>query len=1009
MLLEQIMNDSSLEQNYQELISQNPELVIHFLIQIIQESPDSKLSQFSIILFGRNISVFSQDFLSIGTKEFHDFVIKNVFSLLNNPAFSPFSLSLISDLISRLILVYSYAEDFDPKIFFIPIMEIIASQNINNSSAAINALVYSICNKSINYQPFSEQTSDFLHVALTNNQINGEIILPSLRLLYLTFDSVSFDFREYLPAIFDKLKNDNDLLNQSVHDIITYLPSEKYTFFSNISNYFILFFLSILGSPNRPTDLEYCLLEIVYNFSNTFFNECSILYEPLLNNIFLFLSNYEAEDKESKFIISKIADKYGGLVQYSLQCYKILTDALSKDTEFSINEQIAAMNLFSYSFKGIFIHLSIELPDEYFEAIVQSGVMDSPNQLVRIAAFNMLCSMFKNFSFNGSTFHPMLIYQKMIESIENQDFPIVLISKFKAFEYYLDNIPDNELEELCPVLTVKFLHLTQNTTPDCLIHILHSIETLFIKLPNNDFSIFRQLFLNILGDPSKISFSIYIMVLSASFHFNDFPSEAFISAFSYIFQSDFNMLTKNDLDSIALSVYRICESFPSCAIMMFNQFIELALNGAANDVEYTSIPLQKASTMLNLKISMEKQNNSIKNYNISQIQLIVFYLKILRYTLSMAIEIPQEFIQRYGDAIYFVLSKWSSINFSDQIQYNALKTIHIFFILTQYKFPYAPLLEQLLNFTISTTKNNRLLSLYKIIYKIFIDITMNNLINEDIIKNSFFLYTHELEKMMLRRKKIRELLDLGDCKVSSNEVFQHEESLGKISLPLLSNPNFHEINFSDLVFISMNTTCVTTTSFLSFYFIFKERKIEILNHLIQIYIPQTDQEEKEKEKDPFFFLDSKYAGFFLVKIINEKILQPNEISILIDTFNQREKIKSNGFLFATITLLIMDKYRTGSINLNILIYLMKVDYFSCYDIPILKFAFKSWNNIFQCLCQQSFDIPILARLFAIHSNLERFMQDDVFNLQKESLLNNFNGDQEQLKNEINILFKMKPE
>ena len=106
-LIEHLMDDNSLENDYQEFIQQNPALAIEYEIHTISENPNSKLSNFSIILLCRLISVLSENFTSIGSQEFHENIFQSILNLLNNPDFSSFSLSLISDLVSRIILAYS--------------------------------------------------------------------------------------------------------------------------------------------------------------------------------------------------------------------------------------------------------------------------------------------------------------------------------------------------------------------------------------------------------------------------------------------------------------------------------------------------------------------------------------------------------------------------------------------------------------------------------------------------------------------------------------------------------------------------------------------------------------------------------------------------------------------------------------------------------------------------------------------------------------------------------------
>lgn len=994
-LIEQMMHDSTMEDDYQELIKKNPAIITEYIIQTISDYPSSKISDFSIILLCRLVSVLSENFISIGNQDFHENVVKSIFNFLNSSDFSLYSLSLISDLISRIILVYS--NDYDTNSIFFPlIMEAIQSQNIENSQAAINTLAYCIFNESIDSQQFSNEISEFLNAVFTIEDISSDILLPSLRLLYLTFDSILLDFRSFLPNIFIQMKSNIELLNKLIHDIITYLSIERYSFFDGYSTFYILYFSEILGSEDMPNDLEYCSLEIIYNFSRAFYNDFSNNCEIIIDNIFLFLSNYENESNESKFIISKISEKYGAIYLFAVRCFNIFEEILTKCDEKSINQQIAAMNLLSYCYKGIAFVLSIELTDRLFIILIQSGVMNNPYQLIRIVSFELLSSLFKNLSRHYYTFQPMSILPEMIESIENPDDPIVLLSKFKAFNHYLYLINEDELENIYCDIQEKLLELTENSTPDLLIFIFECIEFFISHLKSTNFDIFKEFFISILEEPTTIPFSIYVMTLRTSILLTDIPGDTFKSAFSYIMELDLEIPTGKDITSLTISFQRLCSIYHSYAFSLFPLLISFSIKGATNDIEYTCFSFQELSSMMNTRASIEKQNNIIKIYDESHIQLIVFYLKVLRYSLSIRAPMIPEMIQEVAEIIYNILVKWSSFNFSDKIQYNALKIAHIFLVLTQYEFPFEPLLEHMLNFTTSESKESRLIKLYRFILQIFLDAIQNDKINDEILSSVIIFYTHELEKVHERRERICEQLISGDCGANSNKVQSLENALSMIWIPFLSNPNIDNSFFSDLIEISMSNVCITSIDFLGNYYIYKEQNPDLIEYLVNIYIAPTDEEERKNSKTPFYSHDSRCAALFLILFINDQILHPNEISFLIEIFSQRTKIFANYSLYIAIIILIADKYSDKFEISDIFSLLNRIDNLFYFDPVVDRLIVNSWNSIFPLLSQQSFEIEILARILGILLIIKDQMQDDVVETQKNILLENFQDDREEL-------------
>ena len=1017
-LIEQMRKDSTLEAEYQEHINQNPALVTEYLIQTISESPNSELSNYSIILLCRLILVLSENFFSIGDQEFYENVTRNIFNFLGNSDFSSYSLSLISDLVSRIILIYSYSEEFDTNELFFPyISEIIQSQNIDNSHAAINALVYCIYNESIDYSQFLNPISDLLKDALTTEDLNPNILLPCLRLLYLTFDSILFDFSSFIPEIFNQLKSNIGLLNQSIHDIITYLPFENYSFFNNCTNTFIDFFSEILGAEDLPVDLEYCTLEIVYNFSRAFYSDFSTKCQDVISNIFIFLSNYEIDSNESKYIISSISDKYGAIFTFAERCYDILSEVLGKDYSEFPNKQIAAMKLFAYCYQGNAVHLTINMPDAFFNTIIQSGVMESPNQLVRIVAFNMLSSLFKVLATNLNSFQPIIIFQEIIDSIDAPDDPIVLASKLKAFKYYLKCFDEGDLELIFTNMEEKILELAQNSIPEQLIHILGCIEVFLYRLKTANFDNIIEYFLDILKNPNSVPFNIYCMILQSSTYLADIPSEAIYAAFSNIFDLDFEKITEKDLNSLSISIYRTCANFPSYALTLFPLFFQFSIRGAMNDIEYTEIPFQELSSMMNIYVSVEKRNSIIKSYDGSQIQFIIFFLKVLRYSLSIDLKKLSEMeediepyynlIQEHAENIYNILLKWTSIDFSDKIQYNALKIVHRFLDFTKYEFPFEPLLEQMMKFTMDENEDSRLITLYYSISRIFCDIFSNGKMSDEIMAIVPEFYLNELEKEIQRRDKISEQIQLGDCGINTNDVNSLENALYLILFPFILNPSIEPSFFAEIIEFSIENINVSSIDFIGNYIKFKEPKIEFVDYLYSIFIASSDEEEIEKCNNHFYSLDSKFAALFLIDFIYYKTLNPTKIAALIGIFAQRTKISINCSLFITIVILIADKYSDSFDCIEVLSLLNKADNLFYFDNVKIKYLIESWNNIFPKISKLSFDTNFLARLLGILNYLKEVMDENTAERQRILLLQSFQFDQGELFQIIEDFINMK--
>lgn len=237
---------------------------------------------------------------------------------------------------------------------------------------------------------------------------------------------------------------------------------------------------------------------------------------------------------------------------------------------------------------------------------------------------------------------------------------------------------------------------------------------------------------------------------------------------------------------------------------------------------------------------------------------------------------------------------------------------------------------------------------------------------------------------------------MGDCEINQNDVGCLEETLALIWLPFLSNSSINISSFLELIEISMNMPFVSSFCFISNYYIYKEQKEEIIEYLISNFITLTDEENDEKCKEPFYSLDSKYAAIFLISFINDKILDEKIISNLIHIFSQRTMITTNASFYISILILIADKYSNEFNRLEVISLLKKVSNLYYFDSCKIKIVIKAWNNIFPFLSQQSFNTDMLAIILGILYYFKDEIPIDLAETQKNALLQNFQGDQDEL-------------
>ncbi|OHT01869.1 hypothetical protein TRFO_31210 [Tritrichomonas foetus] len=974
-LIEQMISNNLLEQQYQNLVESNPLQVIQNLISIIPNVPNSNTSIFAIVLLGRLISVLSGNLLQLGNSEFHSYLLQSLFSFLGSPIFSQYSLNLLSNVISRISLTYNSTFPIFPSI-----VNLIQSDNLFISAAALDALFLCILNGSIEYQPIADKLSTIISTAFALQPPKSEIILPTLKILYLTFDSLPKNYSTEIISFFEQFTTDTNILLKAINDLAAYLPYEKYSFFAETSRWFINYFSEILKQGNIPNQIKCCSLEILSDFREIYYNVFFENHETILTAIYFFLYYEELESHESKDTISKIATLFGGLIDFSLFCYSLFLDNILNS---DIRHQIAAMKLLSYCFGGIFVHLSIELPEEYFGAILESRVMDHEHSIVRKIAFEMLGNLFKPLSKNAHTFNVQLFYPKMLECLEDSDQEVMTV-KIRALYHYLEIFETYLLNEISVSIQMKLIQLVNRSTEDQL-HYIFKCFNVLLKNSDAPDNIIRQYTLYILQNPQTVSSRIYCLALENLSFFQDVPEEIYLNLFPFLLSIDVSLLGSNELKSIALIFHQICNSkshlIDTLRVPIFNFIFRIS----EQDIQMSSVPLSELSSTLNQNVSVDRRDNIIRCYNGSQIQLIIFSLKILRCVIrSISPDLLQPFIQQIID----ILLIWTAVDFSDVLLYNALKTYYVLCCIV----PNSSLpifMERTFKFAETSTQQRRLESLYTFIHFYIYIIGTQNQLNSENYSITYNFLLQEIEKSKIRRINLNNQLNTGDCTIFPDTLSCIDRYLGKIMTPFFTSNA--DINYSDLIILALSETSIVNITIVNYYFLFKEKNPDIPKYIITSFLNDSSQ------TNYFGITDAKEAGICLYNFILNDLLPADYLVQILTLCKQKESFNTNCDLYAGIALLIFQKLGTNMIDVNIILSVLEnLNSDIVINQKIRKYFQISWEIAFPYIIQHLWTDRVIICLLDIVASIEDLFTAEESQFQFMSLLSLYKGDRKKL-------------
>lgn len=982
-LLEQMMNENIGEEMYQNYVSQNPVDTILCFLQFIAENPNSKLSNFSTILLSRLISLLLDRIFSFDA-EFQKLFIQTSLEFLNNEQFENYQLSLLSDLISRICLIYSKTDsNIVPSFLFTSIINNLQHNKFVNAIAGIDTIILCELNESINSESFSQETSQLIQIIFSQNPINFDLTLSALRLLYSSYPNISLDYQSFLPALFTHIKDDLELLTKFVSDIDHFLKPESYSLFSQMDEFFIRYFCSILELDNSPDKLSFCSLSILYNFSEIYYKIMLDNSTLILNALFQYLIHAEADSSDGLYYISRMAEIFGGVHTYSVGCYNLFENYIKAedgvDPLITSKRQIAAMKLFSYSFKGNFIHLSIGIPDDYFLAIVQSGVMNSPEKTVRKVAFDMLYRLFQHFVkqwYYQDNFR-FILYEPMIQNLAIPDSPDIYLVKLKVFSLYLCLFTPDDLYPLSESLETFISTLIERATQDDLIYLLKCIQALFSKCLNYPFDRLKPLIVYILQNPSDFTYGVYLVALNTITLIEDTPIELYNCCFTYIFEHiDFSVLSVSELQSVQMTFKQLSSNSPDVILSLFPLFASFTIQGASIEISASNVPLIEIAARSNQSISIERQMNVVHCYDGSQIQLVCLHLKILRYIIQNIAEnpVPVDLFRPLAEQYYAIIMNWSVVRFSDRLQYNALKILPFFLKLIDYSCDFGPLFDQLFKFTIETVNESRLTSLYVIITKLYTELDSHIPLNQSIFDTTLSFYYQEYEKLKQRRKKIQNQIQSEDCRYYVEVSRPIEARLGRIWIPFWSSKS--SFDFSQLIQFSFENRSVASICILGFYFMKVDHYLPIYNFFVELFCSDFDESTS---------LDSSEAGLCLFRLILERSLTKEEIDNLLGTYLLKPR-PHNDFIFAPIILLLIDRYQDFYQPSALFSRLAKIGPIQALHNTLCPFVTKCFARIIVIAQRTQIEPAAVDRLLEIIERLKCEIGYEEYSIQTQILL-----------------------
>ncbi|OHS99692.1 hypothetical protein TRFO_08342 [Tritrichomonas foetus] len=681
-------NDEQLKQSeeyFNNLLKNNPCLLFNILIVCSSQNDPTQIC--SITLLGRAIALMSDSFPSIGDEEFHLNFQASLISLIQNVTLSPYLLSNVSYLISRVAKIYT---SHWPTLFE-SLMKVVLMNNPYCSAAALDCLSKCVNNESILTNQYGSLIMKVVQSIILDQEINVNFLfLSTIRLAF---------------SLYRKNPNDESLtfLSKPICSAIAHTPPELIDNYmielSNLADDHIEFFeptytqlIPLLASlisnplvPERALNSSISLMTQIFSnkkCKSKLAQQALQFYDLLLQVICRNLTEIdpiEGDDESNTISIAKdgltmLSEFYGGYNEFVIHAISFFETPIN-DIPVIISHFIA----FQCVVEEIIEY--INYPDTIKEIIQVYGQgFQCPDVNCRyraIVSFNQIMKAFMN---ETTEFFAEVVILMIFSSLNRETVPVVITFLLKSLKTYLFVFED--YEDLIPVI-MEFLFERFNTFTFQQQAIIVSCYDSCSILAGGNFSNYivpiYQMLVTVIQDACQaIPAVLFYACLKAIPHFQKFiPSEDFFQLTGFVM----NFLSSIDISSLSFKQINIINyvlkkfvSYQKENIYPFSSnIINFVFGIALQDIIPEIRPFDEDRNELQCyTIKLCPEDNQILCYSNDTINTIVEAL----YTVLDLFSEAQCMMLQFITPTMQIVTKWIANEFSFRLAFKSMEILN---------------------------------------------------------------------------------------------------------------------------------------------------------------------------------------------------------------------------------------------------------------------------------------------------------------------------------------------
>jgi hypothetical protein len=649
------MDPTSVEAEYTSFYQSFPAQVLGLHIQNAAGDPASPSRDQSLVLFGRLISIFGADLLSVGNADFHTELQNALLSLLSRSDFSGQSRLLVSTAIARCAATYSQCGGWPT----LPgsILALADPGDHLTLSIIFDCLAQCLNNRSIEIPQIRDALLEF--VGLLQPDFPSFFLLSLLRLIYAAYwtEPMAIHLIELIQTFPPRD------VQTGLSDLVRYYTDFPQFVSQSVAYVYVPQLMSLASSDSVPTGARVCCLFFLARLIGqhpliTDISENPAVSPPIpialvINLYYGYLSD-PCEDlaREAEETLSLLCDTFGATEGFIMPCF----DLAATDPN-----RVSALTLLRFTCNVVEYFTLASDAGGAWDLIAESIM--SPDPAVRDAGLRCACTFCDAFAARDEGFLPELSsgVEVILEALARETEPAVWDTGLSALCSFAAMVEPREPAELEPVVAFLFAAVPEATAAQ-LPTMLRILKASRRSLGEASGDVAR-LCLQLIGDMCEtVPREVFLGALNAFLFLPEATDELCAQCLAALLMFCRSDMSVSEIESVNESLAVLIREHPQVVAPAGEEVCAFLLQGLCREIGARESPWSAEEVdFADENARPLRERNVVIYYSAEDIQITVSFLATLRHCFAPPLA---QFLEESGGLIGSRLAELLELTFN---------------------------------------------------------------------------------------------------------------------------------------------------------------------------------------------------------------------------------------------------------------------------------------------------------------------------------------------------------